>query len=110
VVRLKDLQRASRRLEVIPIDEEAGIYLVSSASQPGQHYRVTIDAETLAGQCSCPWAQHGGINCKHVLAVLRMHYAETGALSFWPSRQEASRQHRQIIDGEQLFATLRHAA
>lgn len=107
VVRLKELQRASRRLEVLPLGDEQ--FMVSSASQPGQLYEVTIDPATLNAQCSCAWAQHGGVNCKHVLAVLRAHYAEQGRLSFWRSEQEALRQHRQIIVGDGLYATMRRA-
>jgi len=107
VVRLKALQRASRRLEVVRVSERSERYIVSSASQPGRYYHVQIDPETLTGQCTCPWAQHGGVNCKHVLAVLRARFAARGALSFWQSREAARRQHRPVISGEHLVATLR---
>lgn len=110
VVKLKTLQRASRRLEVICLEDEPGRYLVASASQRGYFYEVTIDAATLSGQCSCRWAAYGGVNCKHVLAVLRAHYADQGRLSFWRSLPEARRQHRAIIVGDNLVATLRRAA
>src|SRR5690554_4182632 len=69
-VRVKTLQRASRRLEVVPRDPQRGQYLVASASQPGVFYSVDLDSRALAGRCTCPWAQHGGVNCKHVLAAL----------------------------------------
>jgi uncharacterized Zn finger protein len=107
VVRLKALQRASRRLDVVRISDRAERYIVSSASQPGRFYNVQIDPESLTGQCTCRWAQHGGVNCKHVLAVLRACFAEQGALSFWPSDKAARRQHRQVLAGEHLVATLR---
>lgn len=110
VTRLKDLQQASRHLEVVPVDEHAGVYLVESASHHGEHYQVTISGDTLDGSCTCPWAQHGGINCKHVLAVLRAHYAEQGHLAFWHSQGDAKRQHRHVIAGPHLYATLRRAA
>jgi hypothetical protein len=42
-----------------------------------------------------------------VLAALREHYAPAGRLSFWPSRDAAERQHRHILPGERLYATLR---
>jgi uncharacterized Zn finger protein len=111
IVQIKALQRASRRLEVRPLDPSAGRYLVTSASQPGLRYHVQIDPVQLSGHCTCRWAQHGGINCKHVLAVLREHYAAQGRqISFWRTRGAARRQHRSIIAGEELFATLRRRA
>lgn len=109
VVRLKRLQRESRRLKVTPLSTAAASYRVSSGSQPERSYFVMVDPETLSGQCTCPWAQYGGVNCKHVLAVLRRHYAEQGELSFWASPQDARRQHRPVIAGEQLYATVRRA-
>lgn len=107
VVRLKRLQRESRRLQVTPLSADSASYRVASASQPGRSYFVLIDPTTLTGQCTCPWAQYGGVNCKHVLAVLRQHYAGQGELSFWATPQDARRQHRPVIAGDQLFATLR---
>ncbi len=105
VVRLKALQRASRRLVVTPIGPAS--YRVGSASLSGRSYYVMIDPDTLSGQCTCPWAQYGGVNCKHVLAVLRSHYADRGQLSFWADPAEARRQHRPIISGQGLYATVR---
>ncbi len=110
VVRLKALQRASRRLDVVRVSDRAERYIVSSASQPGRFYNVQIDPEALTGQCTCQWAQYGGVNCKHVLAVLRACFAARGALSFWDSPEAAQRQHRPIIAGEHLLATLRRAS
>lgn len=110
VVHLKRLQRASRALEVTPLAAGGASYRVRSASQPERSYFVLIDPETLTGQCTCPWAQYGGVNCKHVRAVLQKHYAAAGALSFWATPQEARRQQRSISAGEQLYATVRHAA
>lgn len=107
VVRLKALQRESRRLDVVRVSEQSERYIVSSASQPGRFYSVQIDPDTLTGQCTCAWAQYGGVNCKHVLAVLRARFAERGRLSFWGSREAARRQHRPILAGEHLTATVR---
>jgi uncharacterized Zn finger protein len=107
VVRLKDLQRASRRLDVIPLTTDDERYHVSSGSTPGRYYEVRIDPATLECHCNCAWAEHGGVNCKHVLAVLRAHYAAEGRLSFWRERQDARRQHRPVIEGSELFATVR---
>jgi uncharacterized Zn finger protein len=107
VVRLKRLQRESRLLEVVPLSTPTTAYQVRSASQPGRSYFVLIDPATLSGQCTCPWAQYGGVNCKHVLAVLRKHYAGQGEISFWANPQDALRQHRPIIAGAHLYATVR---
>ncbi len=107
VVRLKRLQRESRMLDVIPLSTALATYQVRSASQPSRSYFVMIDPATLSGQCTCPWAQYGGVNCKHVLAVLRKHYASEGELSFWANPQDALRQHRPIIAGAHLYATVR---
>ena len=106
-VHIKKLQEASRRLQVIPHDPERGRYLVESAGESGRFYQVAVQADGLSGHCTCTWAQYGGINCKHVLAALRARYEPRGALSFWPSHDEAQRQHRHIVPGERLYATLR---
>ncbi|GAB4201938.1 MAG: hypothetical protein OHK0022_24510 [Roseiflexaceae bacterium] len=107
VVRVKQIQGASRSLHVIPLEPEHGEYLVESASRPGQVYHVTLDQERLGGRCTCPWAEHGGINCKHVLAALREHHASSGTLSFWPSPTAARRQHRRTLEGDGLYVTVR---
>ncbi len=109
VVHIKKLQRASRQLDVIPSDPVHGLYVVESATQPGRCYEVRLDPEQLSGSCTCPWAQHGGINCKHVLAALRAHYAPHESISFWRNRSDARRQHRRIVVGTQLYATLRRS-
>jgi uncharacterized Zn finger protein len=106
-VQIKKLQDASRQLLVIPRDPERGRYLVASARQSGRYYEVALQQDALMGHCTCPWAQYGGINCKHVLAALQAHYAPWGALSFWSTRDAARRQHRRILPGERLYATLR---
>lgn len=107
VVRLKALQRASRSLDVIPLTSADERYHVASGTTPGRYYEVTIDPATLEARCSCPWAEYGGVNCKHVLAVLRARYASEGSLSFWQRRQDARRQHRKLIEADGLFATVR---
>jgi hypothetical protein len=104
---IKKLQQASRRLLVIPRDPQRGRYLVASAGDSDQYYQVAVQPDLLSGHCTCLWAQYGGINCKHVLAALRAEYEPWGALSFWPTREEAQRQHRQVLPGERLYATLR---
>lgn len=107
IVNIKQLQAASRRLMVIPRDPERQRYLVESASQSGHYYEIALQRNELAGHCTCLWSQHGGINCKHVLAALRAEYEPWGALSFWPTPAAARRQHRRVLPGERLFATLR---
>jgi uncharacterized Zn finger protein len=106
-VHVKALQGASRRLEVVARDAERGQYLVASASQPGVFYRVDLVLGEMTGSCSCPWGQHGGLNCKHVLAALREHYLDEGQLSFWRTRDDALRQHRRMLGGQGIVATLR---
>jgi hypothetical protein len=106
-VQIKKLQAASRRLLVVPRDPERGRYLVESANDSGRYYEVALQCGELSGHCTCPWGQYGGINCKHVLAALRAHCAPSGTLSFWPSQETARRQHRRVLLGEQLYATLR---
>jgi hypothetical protein len=108
-VRVKTLQRASRKLEVVPRDAGRGQYLVASASQPGVFYAVDLEPAALSGRCTCPWAQHGGANCKHVMAALRVHHTG-GQLSFWRTLQDARRQHRRTVAGQGIFATVRPAA
>ena len=105
--KIKKLQQASRRLLVIPRDPERGRYLVSSAGDSEQYYQVAVQPDMLSGHCTCPWSRYGGINCKHVLAALQATYEPRGALSFWPTREDAQRQHRQVLPGERLYATLR---
>jgi|GEM_PF-1798479 hypothetical protein len=107
VVQLKNLQAASRQLQVFELDAEQGLYVVQSASEPGSFYEVSVQPEAMTGQCSCSWARYGGINCKHVLAALRFAHAGKGTLSFWPSQAAAQRQHRRTLQGQQLYATLR---
>jgi hypothetical protein len=108
-VRIKELQGASRRLDVVPVDPEHGRYAVQSASEPHQYYDVTLATDGLSGRCTCRWASHGGLNCKHVLAALRVHYAGEGHLSFWRTIDDARRQHRHTVAGENLYATLRRS-
>ena len=104
---IKKLQQASRRLLVIPRDAEHRRYLVKSAGDGDQYYQVAVQPDTLSGHCTCPWSRYGGINCKHVLAALQARYEPWGALSFWPTREDAQRLHRQVLRGERLYATLR---
>jgi hypothetical protein len=107
VVQIKKLEDSSRRLMVIPRDPDHRRYLVESASHSDRYYEVALQREGLSGHCTCLWSQYGGINCKHVLAALRAEYESQGALSFWPTRDDARRQHRHILPGERLYATLR---
>jgi hypothetical protein len=109
-VHIKKLQAASQRLMVIPRDPERGRYIVASASDPSRTYEVALQPDRLSGHCTCTWAQYGGINCKHVLAALRAEFQPLGTLSFWSSRDEARRQHRHVLPGERLYATLRPRA
>lgn len=106
-IHIKRIQQASRKLKVYPIDPDAGRYHVSSASQRGIFYQVTLDPRMPEGRCTCTWAQYGGLNCKHVLAALRTHYARRGKISFWHSASAARRQHKTILEGDHMYATLR---
>jgi hypothetical protein len=106
-VRVKELQRASRRLGVFPIDAARGLYAVESATRPGEVYEVALEPQALTGRCTCPWAEHGGTNCKHIMAALRAHYGSQAHLSFWRTREDARRQHRRVVAGQGVYATLR---
>jgi len=110
VRQVKQLQAASRQLQVIPRDPAHGRYLVASAHDSDRYYQVAVDRDEMSGHCTCPWAQHGGINCKHVLAALSAAYAPWGAISFWPTADAAHRQHRRVLWGERIYATLRPRA
>ena len=110
VRQVKQLQEASRNLRVVPRDPEHGRYLVASAHDSDRYYQVVVDRDEMSGHCTCPWAQYGGINCKHVLAALRAEYEPWGAISFWPTPEAARRQHRRVLHGERIYATLRPRA
>ncbi|MFP4440810.1 MAG: SWIM zinc finger family protein [Chloroflexaceae bacterium] len=107
IVHVKELQRASRQVDVIPYDPQQGVYIVESASRPGRQYEVVLSSSSLQGNCTCPWARYGGMNCKHILAALRARYANQGTLSFWRTFPDAQRQHRRILTGNQIYGTLR---
>jgi hypothetical protein len=110
VRQIKQLQEASRHLQVIPRDVEHGRYLVASAHDSDRYYQVVVNRDEMSGHCTCPWAQYGGINCKHVLAALGAEYEPWGAISFWPTPDAARRQHRRVLWGERIYATLRPRA
>lgn len=109
-VNLKRLQQASRRLAVAPLDEGGLRFYVASAGERGYAYLVELDPQALTGHCSCPWAEYGGTNCKHIMAALQARYRDSGTLSFWRSPEAARRQHRPVLAGDGLFATLRRSS
>jgi uncharacterized Zn finger protein len=70
--------------------------IVASSSNAVFNYFVTITFQpddTIVARCTCPWAEHGGIACSHVLAALtKLAKRKHHTLSFWSTRAEAVRQ------------------
>ena len=96
---LKSLQTRSRALTVRRVTRDT--YAVASKSQPNLQHIVTVSLGrdgAIHGRCTCPWSHHGGFGCVHVMAVLH-HLAarKKRRLSFWPTREEAERQHKRVL-------------
>ena len=92
--RIKQLQRRSCKLRVRRIDKFT--VTVESANNPQSKYIVSVKFErhnTVHTRCTCPWAQHEGVACAHVMAALDFLAATKGRkLSFWLSEEAAKRQ------------------
>ncbi|MBK8026234.1 MAG: SWIM zinc finger family protein [Chloroflexi bacterium] len=89
--------------------------VVYSRSNPQLQHIVTIEWDQRAGiraRCTCPWAQHGGAACSHVLAALNFLAAEKNrTISFWLNADDARRQKHRVLtlragDGD-VFITSR---
>jgi len=96
---IKKLQNRSRALTVRRVTRDT--YAVASKSQPNLQHIVTIMMGmdgAIHGRCTCPWSHHGGFGCVHVMAVLhRLAARKKRRISFWPTREEAERQHKRVL-------------
>ncbi len=99
-VHIKELQAKSRRLMVRVIDPQyvgdPYVVIVASRSNPVFNQVVTVKFEDdgrIRARCTCPWAEHGGIACCHVIAALsKLAARKSRSLSFWLTPEEARRQ------------------
>jgi uncharacterized Zn finger protein len=104
---LKALQAKSKALNVriIRPEHRGDPYRAIVASDSALGHLVTIHfeagtthADVISADCTCPWAEHGGIGCKHVLAALtRLAELKRSSLSFWRTQEEARRQKRRTF-------------
>jgi uncharacterized Zn finger protein len=100
---LKDLQAKSRKLQIKLLNpEHAGApfrALVESSSALSHLVTIRFAHDgKIDATCTCAWAEHGGVGCSHVIAVLN-HLAElkSSILSFWPTQEDALRQKRRTF-------------
>src|SRR5690606_16465337 len=96
---IKKLQRQARRLRVRPLTGDT--LIVDSVSNTNAHHIVTVEKEisgSIRARCTCPWAQNGGYGCSHVMAALTyLAESKRRSISFWPTKEEAERQHNRIL-------------
>jgi uncharacterized Zn finger protein len=112
-VNLKQLQTRARKLTVRRVARDT--FVVASRSRPTLQHVVTIEYQrdgAIHARCTCPWAEHGGIGCQHVMAVLHtLAGRKRKRLSFWATLTEAQRQRQRVLrlagDGEELYITSR---
>jgi uncharacterized Zn finger protein len=107
---LKSLQEKSKKLAVrliLPAHSGEPYQALVQSSARLSHL-VTIKFEpngAIHAACTCPWGEHGGIACSHVMATLsRMAELKRSALSFWSTPEDARRQKKRtfrLVDGEQ---------
>ncbi|MBX3065493.1 MAG: SWIM zinc finger family protein [Anaerolineae bacterium] len=100
---LKSLQSKSKQLEVrmiYPERQGEPFRAVVESNEPLSH-TVTIRFHPDGGietECTCAWAQHGGVGCSHVMAVLnRLAARKHSSLSFWATPEEARKQKRRVF-------------
>src|SRR5258708_4812635 len=89
--------------------------IVGSSSNAVFNHFVAVKFKvdgTIQARCTCPWAEHGGIACCHVIAALsRLAELKERVLSFWPTQEEAARQKRSvfhirgIVSNEKIWIT-----
>ena len=101
---IKDLQANSRHLRPRLVD--ADTVIVESASDPESNHTVTIQFKPdgiVHARCTCPWAEHHGVACSHVMAALEyLASLKNRTLSFWTDPEQAHRQKRRVfyLEGE----------
>ena len=96
---IKRLQRRSRDMRVTRVAPNT--LVVSSRTNPQLQHIVTLEWEKQSGiraRCTCPWAQHGGAACSHVLAALNyIASQQRRAVSFWLNVEDARRQKHRVL-------------
>jgi len=96
---IKQLHVQSKQLAVRRVGKNA--FVVQSQSDPHTRHTVTIrhlGAGQIAAGCNCEWAEHQGVACSHVIAVLGWLAARRGRkLSFWLNAQDAERQKHRTL-------------
>jgi uncharacterized Zn finger protein len=121
---LKALQSKSKRLlvRVIRLTEEGDTFfvVVGSRSAATLNRVVTVQFkpdDTIIARCTCPWAEHGGVACSHVIAALsKLAARKRRALRFWATPEEAQRQKHSVFQlvgprpDENIWITSRAAA
>ena len=97
--RIKTLQARSRDLNVMSLSPRT--FVVESRSNEYQNHIVRVQflsGEEVKATCTCPWSQHDGVACAHVMAALEHLAARKGRrLSFWLSEDDARRQKRRVF-------------
>lgn len=115
---IKKLQARSKGLRARLIAPNTVV--VSSRSNPYAQHIVTLESRpggAIKARCTCPWSQHGGHGCSHVMAALNYLAARRRrAISYWPTLSEAKRQKHRILrlegisgSGDDIFITSRPA-
>jgi hypothetical protein len=100
---LKTLQSKSKQLEVrlISPERQGEPFRAVVESNAALSHIVTIRFQTDGGittECTCAWAEHGGVGCSHVIAALnRLAERKRSSLSFWLTPEEARRQKRRVF-------------
>lgn len=121
---LKALQTKSRALRAQVIRPahatEAFVIVVNSGSTDSLNHLVTVrfgQDGAIRARCTCPWAEHGGIACCHVIAALnKLAERKHRRLSYWLTPEEAHRQKKALFhlsgdySSEAVWITSRSAA
>jgi len=98
-INIKQLQARSKSLHVTPLNRNT--FAVASSSNTVMQHVVTVEFdsdEQIHARCTCPWATNGGVACSHVMAALEYLAAtRQRKLSFWPSREAASKQKQRVF-------------
>lgn len=108
---IKALQEKSRHLgaRVIPPGRPHDPFLVMVESSDKLSHMVRVWFRKLRGEgnkgetridalCTCPWSEHGGVACSHVIAALnKLAERRQSALSFWLSPEDARRQKHRVF-------------
>lgn len=121
---LKEIREKSKRLSVRLLRParrgDPFTAIVGSSSTATFNHFVTVKFlrdGTIEARCTCPWAEHGGMACCHVMATLsKLAEIKQRVLSFWPTQEEAARQKRSVFylantaSQEKIWITSRRAS